>query len=357
MHGWRLPRQFFTIAAVAAVGCCAIGTRVPLHAQSALGHSPNIRGGWTLDPGRLALTIAHRFEFISGGDQLLNIPTLGAGLGLGGRVAVGLDFTSNSEIVPARTGGNETQFWVGAPLTRAGGLAVELLAAYNTAARSFDGAVTGHVGLGPFAVHGELRGFQDALGTGAAGGAAAIGASWRLTPRLELAADAGRMLRPDSLDTIWSAGVAVAIPGSPHTLSLHATNGGATTLQGASRPKVIGSERVRLGFLFTIPLGSGRQWAGIFRRDPPATADSTAAAQVLVRMIALQPREVRIRAGQAVEWINQDPLAHTITADDGSWDSGELTVGQRYVRVFTRPGRYTYHCRPHPQMTGVVIVE
>lgn len=357
MRGCLLHRKFFTGAALGVLGLLAAGPRLPAHAQSALGHTPNIRGSWTLDPGRLALTIAHRFEFISGGDQLLNVPTLGAGLAVAGRVAMGLDFTSNSEIVPEKTGGNETQFWVGAPLVRRSRMAVEMVAAYNTAARSFDGAVTGRAGAGPFTLLGELRGFQDALGTGRSGGAAAIGATWQLTPHFEVAADAGRMLRPDSLDTVWSAGVALAIPGSPHTLSLHATNGGATTLQGTSRPKVLGPQDVRVGFLFTIPLGSGRQWAGIFRRDPPAEADSTAAARVVVRMIALQPREVRIRAGQAVEWINQDPLAHTITADDGSWDSGELAAGQRYVRVFAQPGRYTYHCRPHPQMTGVVIVE
>jgi len=52
-----------------------------------------------------------------------------------------------------------------------------------------------------------------------------------------------------------------------------------------------------------------------------------------------------------------DPDAHTVTADDRSWDSGMLRDGQRYTRTFTTPGRYPYFCLPHPYMRGTVVVE
>ena len=55
--------------------------------------------------------------------------------------------------------------------------------------------------------------------------------------------------------------------------------------------------------------------------------------------------------------MNLDPIEHTATADDGSWGSPLLKEGERYVRRFEQPGRYPYHCTPHPQMQGVVIVE
>jgi plastocyanin len=169
----------------------------------------------------------------------------------------------------------------------------------------------------------------------------------------------GGLLSPEGGEAVWSAGIAMIIPGSPHTLSLHASNGGATTLQGAAQRKVLGTESSRYGFVFTIPLGSGRQWASIFRRsgsEAPAVP-SGADTVVALRNVALDPAEIRIRAGQTVAWLNHDPLVHTITADDGSWDSGDIRPGGTFLRTFAAPGRYTYHCRPHPQMRGVIIVE
>jgi plastocyanin len=292
---------------------------------------------------------------------LQNYPTLSLGFGLPTQLAVGLDFSSNSEIVPTRINGNEFQLWIAADVLRGRRFGAHALAAWNSAARSADGAVTFRAQAGPLSLLLEARGFQDALGQGKAGAAGAVGAVWRLTPMLELSADAGRMLAPDSLETVWSAGLAIHIPGSPHTLGLHATNGGALTLQGASRPKVVGSERVRYGFVFTVPLGSWRQWGAIVRRSR-AAATSGAAALVELRGLAFQPRQVRIRAGQSVEWINHDPVPHTVTATattaaGPAWGSGVLLHGDRYVHTFPAPGRYRYTCLPHPQMTGVVIVE
>jgi plastocyanin len=336
---------------------CALGTASALQAQSTLGHSPNIRTAWTLAPGQGAFSFSHRFEVISGGDELLNLPTFSLGFGLPWRIQAGLDFTTNSEIVPTKLGGNEAQFWLGASVLRSTRAGAEVVAGYNTAAGSVDAAVTGRVTLGPVSLLAEARGFSDVFQTGESGAGGALGAVLRLTPYLELSGDAGRMLSPDSLSTVWSVGLAMAIPGSPHTLSLQATNGGAGTLQGATRPKILGPEEVRYGFVFTLPLGSGRQWGRIFKGEPassPATGDT---ARVELRLIAINPRELRIKAGQAVVWHNRDPVAHTVTFDAGGSDSGELKEGTRFVQVFTRPGRYSYHCNPHPQMTGVVIVE
>lgn len=342
----------FAMAAALLAACWA-----PLGAQSVLGHSPNLRAAWGLAPGAGAFTIGHRFELIDGGDELINVPTLSLGFGLPWRLALGVDFTSNSEIVPDRLGGNEAQLWLAAPLHRASRVGVEAMVGHNTAAASLDGAITARARTGPVSLLLEGRAFSDVFGQGRSGAAWAGGVILHLTPMLEVSADAGRALDHDSLSTVWSGGVAVAIPGSPHTLAFHVTNGGAGTLQGVSRPKVLGPESVRYGFVFTASLGSARQWGRIFRRGSGATGPDSAAAVVEMRLIALEPREVRIRAGQAVSWINRDPLVHTVTSDDAAWDSGELAEGRHYTRVFPRPGRYAYHCTPHPQMRGVVIVE
>lgn len=330
-------------------------------AQSVLDRSPNLQGVWTLPAGRAAFVFAHRFELINGADELFNVPTLSLALGLPLGLTAGLDYSSFSEIVPERRAGNETQYWLKRAFRLAPSTRVAALVARNTAARSWDAAGALRQELGPLSLLGEVRAFSDLFGTGDAGWAGAAGAALRLTPYLALTGDVGRVLSADSA-TVWSGAVAIAIPGSPHTMSFQATNGGAITLQGTAREKVLGSESVRYGFVFTVPLGTAEQWGRIVRGDPPAPpaaapAPDSVGARVDIRMIAYQPGEVRIRAGQSVEWINRDPVVHTVTADDGSWGSEMMPEGARYHRRFDRPGRYAYHCLPHPMMTGVVVVE
>lgn len=328
----------------------------PLDGQSAIGRTPNTRPAWTASPGAVFI-LAHRFEFLAGGDEMLNVPTLTLGSALGARVAIGLDFSSNSELVADKLGQNETQYWVTAALLerKLGRLGSTL--AYNTVARSVDGALTAVLRAAGISIVAEGRAFSDALATGSAGFAGTVGAVLHLTPYLELSGDVGQLLDPDTLGTAWSAGVGIAIPGTPHTFSINASNGGAQTLQGVSRPKDLGPESVRYGFAFTAPLGSRTQWSRVFRRgDAGASRDTTAVAADM-RGIAFVPREIRIRVGQTVEWRNSDPVVHTVTADDGSWGSGFLNEGATFRHTFRAAGRFPYHCEPHPQMKAVVIVE
>lgn len=84
------------------------------------------------------------------------------------------------------------------------------------------------------------------------------------------------------------------------------------------------------------------------------------AALVAMQNFAFQPDTVRVRAGTTVTWVNCETDgvdAHTSTSDDDEWDSPFLDPGASYSRTFAEPGRYDYHCVPHPFMRGVVIVE
>ncbi|HZU13663.1 MAG TPA: plastocyanin/azurin family copper-binding protein [Chloroflexota bacterium] len=69
-----------------------------------------------------------------------------------------------------------------------------------------------------------------------------------------------------------------------------------------------------------------------------------------------EPNPIRVRVGQVVAWVNKDHEAHTVTADDGSFDSGPIAYGSTWRWVFARPGTYAYFCTLHPGMHGVIIV-
>jgi len=66
---------------------------------------------------------------------------------------------------------------------------------------------------------------------------------------------------------------------------------------------------------------------------------------------------VVLGANNTVVWTNNDSSPHTVTANDGSFTSGNLAPGQTYSFTFTAPGTYTYHCTYHPWMVATVIVK
>ena len=68
------------------------------------------------------------------------------------------------------------------------------------------------------------------------------------------------------------------------------------------------------------------------------------------------PAEITVAPGATVVWLNQGTQEHTVTADDNSFDSGYKKTGTTFQRAFPRPGKYGYHCAPHPWMKGTVVV-
>src|SRR5687767_7749323 len=71
-----------------------------------------------------------------------------------------------------------------------------------------------------------------------------------------------------------------------------------------------------------------------------------------------EPQTINVQPGTTVRWVNYGHHAHTVTADDGSWDSGDIQPGASYSATFNNPGTYYYYCRHHTQdrMRGVVVV-
>jgi len=65
---------------------------------------------------------------------------------------------------------------------------------------------------------------------------------------------------------------------------------------------------------------------------------------------------VMLGVNNTVVWTNNDSSPHTVTADDGSFNS-ILAPGQSYTYTFTTPGTFTYHCTYHPWMVATVTVE
>lgn len=69
-----------------------------------------------------------------------------------------------------------------------------------------------------------------------------------------------------------------------------------------------------------------------------------------------EPANSTVAPRTAVLWVNEGAEPHTVTADDGSFDSTTLNPGQFFLVAFEEQGRVTYHCALHPEMVGSVTV-
>lgn len=97
-------------------------------------------------------------------------------------------------------------------------------------------------------------------------------------------------------------------------------------------------EARRLRLIFRMPLGASQD------------------AAVTIQGFAFQPGSIEVTAGTTVTWTNGDPVEHTATASDGSFDSGTLSSGATFSRAFDDEGTFSYGCLIHPNMTGTIVV-
>jgi len=127
---------------------------------------------------------------------------------------------------------------------------------------------------------------------------------------------------------------------------------------------VVGALAAGVLLSWTSPYGwgpmmgpGGMMWPGMGPMMGGGAAP-TAPAGTSVRMAGtrFEPSTLTIRAGETVRWFNDDALPHTVSAADGSWDSGNLAPGQAFERRFDVAGSYAYLCRYHPGMVGTIEV-
>ena len=90
----------------------------------------------------------------------------------------------------------------------------------------------------------------------------------------------------------------------------------------------------------------------------PGTNTPPAAATASVRLAGAQfaPTSVTVAVGGTVTWTNDDTSKHTVTADNGSFDSGTLNSGATFAQTFTAAGTYAYGCDFHGNMRGTITV-
>ena len=75
-----------------------------------------------------------------------------------------------------------------------------------------------------------------------------------------------------------------------------------------------------------------------------------------IKNSTFSPETLKVNVNTTVFWVNDDNIAHTVTADDSKFDSGDISSSGGFKLMFDNTGTYTYHCKYH-QEKGTIMVE
>jgi plastocyanin len=107
----------------------------------------------------------------------------------------------------------------------------------------------------------------------------------------------------------------------------------------------------------SMPPVTGTPSAAPAMATPMSGETTGATADVEIKDYTYTPATLTIAAGTTVTWTNDDSVPHTVTASDGSFDSGNLNPGQSFSFTFSTPGSYPYVCQYHAGMQGTIVVQ
>lgn len=88
-------------------------------------------------------------------------------------------------------------------------------------------------------------------------------------------------------------------------------------------------------------------------KDDVASSDVEAVA---IEGFAFDPADLTVDAGTELQVVNRDSAAHTLTAKDGSFDTGKLGADETGKVVLEKAGEYEFFCEIHQYMRGTITV-
>jgi plastocyanin len=110
------------------------------------------------------------------------------------------------------------------------------------------------------------------------------------------------------------------------------------------------------GVLVAVAAAAVVLWVGA--RDEGGTGDEP---ELPVGALAASDFEysaehVTVEAGDVFTFENRGPSHHTITADDGRFDSGVVEPGDTFTVTLDGPRDIEVHCEVHPRMKALITV-
>jgi plastocyanin len=112
-----------------------------------------------------------------------------------------------------------------------------------------------------------------------------------------------------------------------------------------------------VGYVFAAPQLVAQATSEQAQPTAAVTLVSAETVQASIDNFAFAPKQLTVKAGTTVVWTNKDDTPHTVTSDDGAFSSPVMDTDQNFHYTFDKPGKFPFHCKLHPTMTGVVVVQ
>ncbi|MER7204684.1 cupredoxin family copper-binding protein [Streptomyces sp. CB01635] len=91
--------------------------------------------------------------------------------------------------------------------------------------------------------------------------------------------------------------------------------------------------------------------------SPSSSESGKGEVKVTIKNFAFHPATFEVSPGTKITVTNEDSATHTLTADDKSFDTGDLAQGKSAtITAPSKPGSYSYVCTIHPNMKGTLTV-
>ena len=88
-----------------------------------------------------------------------------------------------------------------------------------------------------------------------------------------------------------------------------------------------------------------------------ASTGAKAPNSITIANFQFSPEPLMVKAGTTVKVTNDDGTAHTVTAADKSFDTGDLDGGASTTITIAKAGTYKFFCNIHNYMTGTIEVK
>jgi plastocyanin len=95
----------------------------------------------------------------------------------------------------------------------------------------------------------------------------------------------------------------------------------------------------------------------IFDPEGASTPPEVGENEVSIFDYTFMPGTIEVTAGTTVTWVNNDVIVHTVTASDGSFDSGPIQQGETFSFTFEEAGEFEYTSSASRNITpGTIVV-
>ena len=78
---------------------------------------------------------------------------------------------------------------------------------------------------------------------------------------------------------------------------------------------------------------------------------------VVIEAMQFSPQKLEVNVGDTIVWKNKDPFPHTVTAEDRSFDSGNIAENRTWKLKARKMGAVSYSCKLHSTMKANLVVK